>query len=170
MSNPYAIADEPAPSRLSPYVVNPGLPLIANMVGGSWIGLPWLVFNAYALNSAETRREVRLAALSPLLSLVVAFVATQVIRALGVPGPAALSRVLGMPPRAYAYAVVVAIAVKLWLVYAIHRSQAKSFEIFSYAGGKGRNALAVVVVAALVRPYVMEWALDLSIWLGWVVL
>ncbi len=170
MSNVYAIADEPAPSRLSPYVVNPGLPLIAHMLGGSWIGLPWMVFNAYALNSAQTRREVRMAALSPLLSLVVAFVATQLIRALETPGPAALSHVLGLPPRAYAYAVIAVVAVKLWLVYAIHRSQEKSFEIFSYTGGKGRNALAIVAVAALVRPYVMDWAFDLSIWLGWVVL
>lgn len=169
----YAIADEPAPGRLAAYAVNPALPQIAAMVGGSWIGLPWLVFNAYALGSVGTQREVRLAALSPAVSLVLAMVVTGLVRALDLAAPAGLAglgSVLGLPPRSYAYAVVAVVAVKLWFVYAIHRSQEKSYAVYGSMGGRGRNAVALVVAAALARPTVLAWAFGASEWLGWVAL
>ena len=52
----YAIADEPIETQRRHLVVDPSGPLLAEMVCGTWLSLPWFAFNAMAMGS-PTRRK-----------------------------------------------------------------------------------------------------------------
>jgi len=43
----YRIADEPRPGALSQLAVNPLWPLLAVMLGGTWIAWPWFALNTF---------------------------------------------------------------------------------------------------------------------------
>jgi hypothetical protein len=54
----YRIVDAQSPSRVGHLAVNPNFPLMALMLGGSFAGWAWFVFNAIALGSYTRRREI----------------------------------------------------------------------------------------------------------------
>ena len=168
MTNSYRVLDEPTPGRFAEYVVNPTSIFVAGCLGGGWLALPWFAFNAYALGSVNQKREWRLAALSPILSVVIAFVLFGFIDALALhsAGEAALAGVLGLPSRAGAYAIVVVLAVKVWILYTLQSSQQKSFAIYEYMGGKTRSVAAMAAGAYFLRSFVIKGAFALSFYLG----
>lgn len=140
MAAPYRIADEPAPGRLGAWVVNPFWPMLAAMIAGFWLALPWFAVNAAAMGSATRRREW-------------AWIA----------GGAAVSAALGgallwaigeqhLGARAFRYAVVGLVAWRLVVAYAIFALQQPSFELHRHFGGAVRNGALVVLAAAFLAP------------------
>jgi tetratricopeptide (TPR) repeat protein len=63
-SKRYRIIDEPSPSSLARVAVKPFWPLLASMLGGTWLAVPWFILNGFALGSPTRRREALLAALA----------------------------------------------------------------------------------------------------------
>ncbi len=167
MTSSYRIADDPEPSAEARFAVSTHWAFLATVLGGSWIGLPWFVFNGRAIGSATRKEELRDAIASPLIALVVAFVAFGFIDALGVhPGPSAdrIADTLGLPDRAYAYVWVLIIAIKTFFAYRISFRQAKSVAIHESYGGKLMNGAALVAAAYFARSFVLAGAAKLSVY------
>jgi hypothetical protein len=166
MRSQYKIVDEPEVSPSARYAVSPHWPLLAAMLGGSWLALPWFAFNAHAIGSATKRKELTWAAASPLVSLVIALVAFPLVEALGFDTTtrAGFGEVLGLPSRTYAYIGAVIISVKLYFAYRINFYQSKSHDIHTTIHGPGFSGLPLVVGALLLRPFVLGAAGDLSIY------
>jgi hypothetical protein len=163
----YKIADEPEESGYAPYAVDPYWPLLAAMLGGSWIALPWFAFNAHAIGSASKKKELLWIVLSPVISLAIALVSLPLMEALGVDvtaTSAAMGSVLGMPVRAYAYLGAVIVSLKLFFAYRIHYHQSKSHNIHEAYHGAGKSGLVLVILAALLRPALIAAAGELSIY------
>lgn len=140
MAGAYRIADEPAPGRLAGLAVNPFWPLLALMVAGFWLALPWFALNAAALGSATRRREWLwlgggLLVTGALGAALVAGVGLEVV-----------------PVRAFRYLVVGLVALRLVVAYAVYTLQQPTFELYRHFGGAGRNGALVLVAAWLLRP------------------
>ena len=97
----YRLPDEPQPSGLSRWAVDPLWPLLAVMLAGNVFGMAWSVFNGLAMGSPTRRREWLLVAANLLGCLGVA-IGTSVLR-----HNAWLAR------DEVAYAMLVAVTVKL---------------------------------------------------------
>ncbi len=133
MTTGYRIADEPMPGRLAGWVVNPLWPLLAAMLAGFWLALPWFALNGVAMGSATRRRE---------LAWIV--------------GGAILSAATGaalwwapIPLRAFRYGLVALVAWRLAVAYAVYQLQQSTFELHQHFGGAVRSGAMVVVAAAL---------------------
>lgn len=167
MASEYKILDEPEEdSELARFAVDPYWPLLAAMLGGSWIALPWFIFNSIAVGSASKKKEIVWAAASVVSSLVLAFIAFTLIVVLDVEpafSPAGRA-ILGIGDRAFAYAVAGIIALKLYFAYRINWYQSKSYAIHDHYNGPGKSGLAVVIVASVARSYVMSAAGNVSIY------
>jgi hypothetical protein len=141
----YEIPDEPRPGALSGGIVDPMWPLFAQMLAGSWLALPWWLFNGYVLGSSTRARE---------LAWVLASVA----------GPALLAWWLFVDPgnqdlskTALRFGVLAIIAVKISCAYVLYTLQHRGFEIWRYYGGApSRAALYVLIGGALLRGVVLQ--------------
>lgn len=158
MGAAYHIPDEPRPGGLAEYTVNPFWPLLAMMLGGSWVGLPWFVVNGKAMGSAGFRREALVAALTPVLAVALALGASAAIYA------------LGLPQRAFAYTFVLILTVKLGCAYWLYLSQQRSFGIYQHFGGRVRQGAPIAIAAAVARMYVVNAAFNAFPLLGVVVM
>lgn len=140
MAATYRIADEPAPGRLAALVVSPFWPLLAAMLAGFWLALPWFALNSAAMGSATRRREWAwigggLAVSAALGAALLLAVEAEVVGA-----------------RAFRYLLVGLVAWRLAVAYAVYTLQQPSFELHRHFGGAARNGALVVVAAALVAP------------------
>jgi hypothetical protein len=136
----YRIADEPVPGRLAGLAVNPFWPLVASMVAGFWLALPWFAFNAAAMGSATRRREW-------------AWIAGGLVVSAGLGGGllwAVDHEVLGV--RAFRYALLGLVAWRLAVAYVLFALQQPSFELHRHFGGASRNGVLLVAAGALVAP------------------
>ena len=136
MSATYRILDEPRPGAMGHLVVNPVFPLLSLMMAGAWLGVPWFVFNSFAMGSTTRRKETVLAVLV-------------------VPGTLLLFMVLGtllkmevLTKSSMPYALVGVIVWKLAVGYALYNLQQRSFALHEYYGGVVRNG-ALVLVASI---------------------
>lgn len=132
MAARYVIPDEPRPSGLSHLVVNPVWPLFAQMLGGSWLALPWFALNGLALGS-PTRMKEWACLLASLLGsgfLMLLLVLASDRGWLGATG----IRIAGLS----------IIALKISIAYALYLMQSRSFELWEYFGGMARNGIFVV--------------------------
>lgn len=132
----YHIPDEPRASGLSHLVVDPIWPLFAQMLAGSWIALPWFALNASALGSPTRVREWGLLAASAIGSALLVVFLTQEANAGSISG--AWLRI----------AVLSIVVVKIGVAYAVYFHQSRVLEIWEHFGGKARNGLPVLVLAA----------------------
>jgi hypothetical protein len=142
----YAIADEPAPSTLSRLGVNPFWPLFAQMLAGSWLALPWFVFNGVAIGSVNRSREWLCVGASLAGSLLLALLIVS----------ARQHSLLG--DTALRFALLGVVVVKMAAAYALYSLQAGSFELWEYFGGKGRNAFLVLVAAFFLKSALLARA------------
>ncbi len=142
----YRIMDEPVPGPSAHLVVSPMWPLLAGMLGGLWIGLPWLVANGQLMGSATKVKEALVAAAGLVAVSVLAVV---------------LAAFLGDEPvdvageRTLAFAILGLQVVKLGLYYSIYHLQQPSFELHEHFAQKVKNGIALVFVAALLRSTVL---------------
>jgi hypothetical protein len=135
----YRIADEPLPSRLERFAVNPIWPLFAFMFGGALIGWAWTVLNGFALGSPTRRREAGVVA-GGLLGIVVITLVIGYLAGTGV-----------LPREKIPHALLVVVLWKLAISYWLFFMQSRTFELFQHFGGSVRNAFPIVVVAYFLR-------------------
>lgn len=144
MAARYLIPDEPRSSSLSHLAVNPVWPLFAQMFCGSWLALPWFVFNGFALGSPSLRREVVAASASALGSFgLIHFLAYS----------AHLHWLQGVNLKLTLLSVI---ALKISMAYALCLLQSRSFELWRYFGGLPKSALPVLVVGFLLKEPVLK--------------
>jgi hypothetical protein len=120
----YLIADEPHPGRFEAWVVQPFIPLLATMLVGSLVGLPWLVFNGWAMGSVTRRRDTVIAAVTWFVQVVLLL------------SGILLATFRLMPEGRLGYVRIFASVVVLLGAYAIQLSQEASFELHQYFGGR----------------------------------
>jgi hypothetical protein len=149
MPESYKIIDEPAPSAVSRLAVNPVWIFLASLFGGTGIGLLWFALNAFALSSASRLRELGLVGVG-LVGTPLIFATLSAALNAGWLGP-------GLVP----YLQLVVTGFQLLVIYLLHLSQHKSYELFSLYGGAARNGLLVVVALAFLRPQLAE---ALGVW------
>ena len=157
----YRLIDDPRPSALSNVAVNPVWPLLASMLGGCWLGWPWFAVNAFAIGSANRKRDLLL------------IVGAVVVVALLVPGTAVLAALVFHQRHAISYLMLIILGVKLTVGYALLQSQQMSFELYRYFGGAVRNGALLAIAANFAREYVLNQIPDHGMWgaiLLWVLL
>lgn len=140
MREGYKIIDEPAPSAVSRVAVNPVWIFLASLFGGAGIGLLWFALNAFAISSASRKRELLYVAIglcgTPLIFVILGSLIDQGL----------------LGPELFPYLRLLVTGFQLLIVYLLHLSQHKSYELFSLFGGVGRNALFVVMALGFLRP------------------
>ncbi len=152
MDTSYRIVDEPKPSPLSKWAVNPFWPFLALMLGGAGVGFAWFAFNAFAMGSATRVREWLLVG--------AAFVGSALLAGLGM-----FLMLRGvLDTESIAYAGTLLIIYKLAIGYFLHFSQARSFELFEYFGGTPKNGLIALIALSLTRG-TLHQALGSSPWI-----
>ena len=143
MSATYRIQDEPRPGALGHLVVNPVFPLLALMMGGAWLGIPWFVFNGFAMGSTTRRKETVLAVLLVPGTLLLFFL-------LGILMKLEVLTTASMP-----YAGVGITVWKLAVGYALFNLQQRNFALHEYYGGVVRNGTLVLVASIFIGPRVL---------------
>ena len=145
MTTLYRLPDEPRPGTLSRFTVNPIFPLLALMMGGAWLGLPWFLFNGRAMGSATRRKEAWLALAVP-VGMALLLVLFSVLRSQGL-----LNRV------SMRYATVGLIVWKLAVGYTLLNLQQRSFALYEYYGGGVRNGVLVLMGGIFVGTEFVAW-------------
>jgi hypothetical protein len=140
MGATYRIADEPTGSRFASLTVNPFWPLLAAMLAGAWLALPWYAVNGLAMGSATRRRELWWVGAGLAVSAAL--------------GGALFWAVDGgrIPLGSFRYLLVGLVAWRLTVAYALYSLQQSSFELHRYFGGSSRNGALLVVAGALAAP------------------
>jgi hypothetical protein len=136
MQATYRIQDEPHPSTLGHLVVNPLFPLLASMLAGPWLSLPWFVLNSLALGSPTRRKELVVALLQVPLTFALLFLLGALLK-LGV-----------LTPASAPYAFVALTVWKITAAYFLYNWQQPGFALHEYYGGTVRNGLPVVMLGA----------------------
>lgn len=139
MSESYRIIDEPTPGTLSKLSVNPVWPLLSFMLVGSWLAIPWFIFNGVAVGSPTIRREIAWCVAGLVVSAVFAVVlliyydfnndATGQLK----------------------YLLLVLIVWKLAVMYVLYSLQSHTIELYEYYGGVTKNGVFLLIVVFLFR-------------------
>jgi hypothetical protein len=125
----YQIADEPAPSTLARYAVNPLYPMLAAMLAGVWLAWPWYVFNSFAIGSPTRRTEL-------------AWLVGGLVLPAGVGWMLLAAGVSGLLPAwSPPYIGLLVVVMKIIVVYAVFILQSRTIEIYEYYGGKLVNGI-----------------------------
>jgi hypothetical protein len=132
----YRLPDEPVPGALSGVAVNPVFPLLAMMLGGAWLGWPWLAVNAFAIGSPTRWKE---------LALVLAGLFGSGGLILGLVAAAGGGLVRGL---AISFWVLAVIVWKLFIAYRVYILQARTFGVYEYYGGRVQNGLVIALIGS----------------------
>lgn len=138
----YRIVDEPVPSAYQHLVVASFWPLLAGMLGGLWLGLPWFLFNAYAMGSATKIKETIVAGVALASVLLTAFIMVLIFK--------------DQADRSIRFAVLLLQLLKLGAYYTLSAMQSRSFELHRYYGGAAKNGFPVVIAGAVLRGAVLD--------------
>lgn len=149
MTAQYTIADEPVETPWRHLVVAPSGPLLAEMLCGSWLSLPWFAFNAIAMGSPTKRREIALCVLAVAVTAVLG-ATVLALRERGIIESSTLLR----------FAFLAIVTWKLAIAYAIHTLQTRTFHVYEYYGGPVRSASVVVSTGFLLRDFVLALSDD----------
>lgn len=136
----YRIADEPAPGALAHLAVSPLWPFVAVMFGGAWLSWGWFVVNGIAVGSPTRRREWCWVGAGLIGSALLVFALYQ----------AAGHELLA--ENQLRYAMLLLVVWKLGVTYMLYHLQGHTIELYEYYGGRLRNGVVVVIVAAVAGP------------------
>lgn len=126
--------------------MNPVWPLLASMFAGAWLAYPWFVLNAFALGGRRRFADLAIAVGGLLASALCLFAYTVV----------ADRKLLG--ELTAPYLLLLPVAVRLVSFYWLFMRQEQVFGLYTYFGGKKRNAMLVVVLAAFLRSRLLGGA------------
>jgi hypothetical protein len=141
----YAIADEPHDTPWKQFVVSPTGPMIAEVVCGSWLSLPWFVANAFMLGSPTKKRESLLVALQLLITI-----------ALGSLLIWADDHDLIESRTLLQLSILAIVTWKVGIAYAITKLQLRAYQVYELYGGQARATTFVLAAGILIRPYVQD--------------
>ena len=142
----YQIADEPAPSTLARFAVNPLYPMLAAMLAGVWFAWPWFAFNSFAIGSPTRRAEL-------------AWLVAGLILPPAIGSALILARGAELlPASAGPYIGLAVIVAKLVVVYAVFLLQSRTIEIYEYYGGKLVNGIWPLLAAFYVGDRLLQGA------------
>jgi hypothetical protein len=133
--------------------VNPIWPLFAQMLAGSWLAIPWFLFNGEALGSSMRKREWLCAATSVIGSILIA---------LGVSWAADAELLDQTGIRLGLLAIV---ALKLSMAYLLYSLQAQTFEIWQHFGGRQKAGWLLVLLGLYFRSNLDRILADHVLWL-----
>lgn len=139
----YAIADEPHDTAWKHLVVTPSGPLLAEIIVGSWLSLPWFVFNAVVLGSPTKRKEMLLCVVQ---LLVTALLGTALLWA--DEHELIESRTL------LQLALLVIVSWKIYIAYSLTTIQQRAYQVYELYGGTAKATTFVISAGMLLRPYV----------------
>jgi hypothetical protein len=139
----YAIADEPHDTAWKNLVVSPSGPLLAEIVVGSWMSLPWFAINAIALGSPTKRKEIVLCVVQ---LIVTALLGTALLWA--------DDRDLIESRTLLQLLLLVIVAWKLYIAHTITTIQQRVYQVYEAYGGPARATTFVIAGGILLRPYV----------------
>lgn len=142
----YRIVDEPAPAALEQAIVNPIWPLLSSMFAGAWLAYPWFVLNSFALGGRRRFVDLGIAVGGLLLSALALF------------GIDFLAARMVLDERSLPYAALVPVGLRLVIFYLLFMRQEQSFGLYTYFGGKPKNAMLVVVAASFLRSKLLAGA------------
>ena len=146
----YAIPDEPTPSPYNHLVVRPGGPLLASMLCGAWLALPWYALNGFAMGSPTRKKELGMCVAALVGTVVLALITVVLIDA-GI-----------IDSRTEVQLALLAIAVwKIGMAYALFTVQSRTFHVYTYYGGAVRAATYVLALGYWLRPLILERVGDL---------
>jgi hypothetical protein len=148
----YSIADEPVETNLRHYVVDPSAPLLAAMLCGAWLALPWFVFNAIAMGSPTRRKEI---------TLCIAAVAGTALFA--VVALALWNRDIIESRTTMRFVLLGIVTWKLTMAYVINIVQSRTFHVYEYYGGAVRSATYVLAAGYWLSGIVVG-AIDDPLW------
>jgi hypothetical protein len=138
----YRVLDEPVPGALGNLVTSPVWPLLGSMLGGLWLGLPWFVFNGFAMGSATKKREIALA-VGGFVAVLIAAYAVMILNG--------LSKQDEIDPLVFRFGVLAVQLIKLGTYYWLQTLQSRSFGLHEYYGGQVRNGMIVAIAGAILR-------------------
>ena len=137
MNSKYLIADEPRPSALSQHVVNPQWPMLAQMLAGSWLALPWFIFNSFAIGSPSRNKDIALALTSVLGSVLLLFALEYLV------GNNTITGVW------VSLSFLTVIILRLYIAYRLFFSQSTVFELWQYYGGVEKNGMIFLILGSV---------------------
>jgi len=139
----YVIADEPHETSWKHLVVSPTGPLVAEIVVGSWLSLPWFAVNALALGSPTRRKELALC--------VVQLIVTALLGSLLL---WASDRGLIESRTLLQLALLVIVTWKVFVAHSISQLQQRVYQVYELYGGTARATTFVIAGGIVLRPYV----------------
>jgi len=139
----YAIADEPLDTSWRNLVVHPSGPVLAELLCGSWLALPWFVFNAYALGSPTRRKELALCGVQLGVTIVLGALLLWLVDSRVIESRTIIQlSLLGI------------VAWKLGIAYAISVVQGRVFAVHELYGGAARSPTLVIMAGLVLRDHV----------------
>ncbi len=105
------------------------------MLGGTWMGWSWFVFNGVALGSATRRREVSLVVVGLIGAFVILIIGSIILNAADLKSETAARLLL-----------LVLTVWKITISYVLYVLQHRSFSIYEYYGGIVRNGFPIVIL------------------------
>lgn len=154
-STSYRLEDEPRPGALARVAVEPLWPLLALMLAGAWLGLPWFVLNGFAVGSPSRYRELLLASLCMLGSVAIGFALLYAWQAGYIESKAGLQ-----------YAMLVLVVWKLAIGYTLFSLQSSTIELYQYYGGVlSRWGLPIALLGAFLLRSMVLGLLPFTLWL-----
>ena len=134
MPETYRLADDPRPGPIEHLAVNPFWPLMAVMLGGTWLSWPWFIVNSIAVGSPTRLREIiwLLVGLGGSVLMLLGLVAM---------GDAGI-----VPREAIPYVLIAVTVWKLGVSYWVYSLQQRTFSIWEYYGGTPKNGMFVVMI------------------------
>ncbi len=141
----YRIPDEPRPTGLIRYAVDPMWPLLAIMLSGNAFGLAWFAFNGRALGSVSAVREWAYIAGSLLGCVALALLVRAAVQQGWLPDKASVE-----------YALLAFAALKMSLGYALYVDQSRSAELVVHFGGTLRNGFFGLLACFLVARVALD--------------
>ncbi len=140
----YRLPDEPMPSGLSRYAVDPLWPLLTLMLAGNIFGLAWFLFNSLALGSPTRAREWIWAGSSLVGSLLLLLLLQQ-------------GQANGwIQDSELRYANLSVIILKMGVGYALYLMQSRCFEIWEHFGGQPRNGAIPTIAFTLLGTRLLK--------------
>lgn len=141
----YRIIDEPAPSGLAKFAVNPVWPFFALMFAGAWLAYPWWILNGFATGSPARFKTIAL--------VVAAVLGTGVLLA----AYYYLAGNFVITTSNAPYVALVFPVFKIAMGYWLYITQSQSFEIYEYYGGLVKNGMPFVFIGYLLRRPLMDF-------------
>lgn len=150
----YRIDDEPRPGTLAKFASAPFWPLLALMMGGLWLGLPWFVFNSIAVGSPTRVREWVWVGVGVLGSVLIGLALMWLLSAGYIVSKAQVQ-----------YALLVLVVWKLTIGYVLFTLQNATIELYQYYGGAlNRFAPLVAIAGAFVLKSAVLNLVPATLW------